>query len=190
MYFFHNGQKSLANLIERSGAQGMYSHNQIAAFESLTRATGIAEGEVLVLFIHMFTSTLDKIGNHRSDEYNHHILPRCRPLVLAIGQRMAYEAADAIGIDPNLPALYEAASVESDSSWYVKNPGLSRADPFEMECKALNAVLPRLDKYLNSYDIVQYCTAPILSTDRWGVIMNAVPTFAGDAHVDIPLGVD
>lgn len=31
--FLHNGQSSLANLTERSGAQGMYPHNQMSAFE-------------------------------------------------------------------------------------------------------------------------------------------------------------
>ncbi|KAJ5924134.1 acyl-CoA oxidase [Penicillium verhagenii] len=214
-----NGQGSLANLIERSGAQGVYPHNQMAAFESLTRATGIAEGEIQVLSIRLATELLidrykipeatnpncflaqhesgiraelqelqANIKDHRSADYNNYILPHCRSMILAIGQRMAYEASTAAGIDPALLALYEAGAIKADSSWFVEKMGLSRTTQFEMECKALNAILPRLGEYLDSLDVEPYCTAPMLSPDRWDGIIDDSPSFAGNAKVNLDFG--
>ncbi|KAJ5100409.1 acyl-CoA oxidase [Penicillium angulare] len=215
--FLQNGQASLANLIERSGAQGMYPHNQMAAFESLTRATGIAEGEVLVLSIRLATEVLlgrysipeatqpgcflaqhekgiisdlretnKMISNHRNDEYNRHVLPHLRPMVIAIGQRMAYEAALNAGVDKDLLALYEAGAIKSDSVWYSEHLGIGRADQSQKECEALDAVLPRLDEHLESLGIEPYCTAPMLSSDRWKGIVDAVPTLTGNGEATFP----
>ncbi|KAL4895629.1 hypothetical protein BDV59DRAFT_211270 [Aspergillus ambiguus] len=214
--FLQNTQGSLSNLIERSGAQGMYPHNQMGAMESLTRATSIAEGEVLVLSIRLATElllgryTLPKIRNpdsllakheagfgaelahllktytsHRGDDYNRYVLPQCRPMVLAIGQRMAYEAAVDAGVDRDLLALYEAGAVKYDSAWYVEKLGIARAAQFEMECKASDAVLGRLDEHLDSFDIEPFCTAPMLSSDRFDGLIGAIPMFTGSAEYDI-----
>ncbi|OJJ67568.1 hypothetical protein ASPBRDRAFT_660813 [Aspergillus brasiliensis CBS 101740] len=215
--FLQNGQWSLANLIERSGAQGVYPHNQMAAFESLTRATGIAEGEVLVLSIRLATELLlgrytipeptnpdcllaqheagiiselrgklKKIGNHRSDEYSKQVLPCLRPMVIAIGQRLAYEAAVDARVDPDLLALYEAGVIKSDAAWYSEHLGINRDAQFQKECDALDAVLPRLDEHLDNLQIEPYCTAPMLSSDRWMGIIKAAPEFTGNAEMSFP----
>ncbi|KAL5359067.1 acyl-CoA oxidase [Aspergillus floccosus] len=219
--FLQNSQGSLSDLIERSGAQGMYPHNQMGAFESLARVTSIAEGEVLVVSIRLATELLlgrynlpaaqrpdcllakhetgfvaelvdrlkDSTG-HRGDQYNRYVLPQCRPMVLAIGQRMAYEAALDAGVDGDLLDLYEAGAVKSDPAWYVEKLGISREAQFEMECRAADAVLARLDEHLDSFNIEPYCTAPMLSSDRWEEIVNAAPMFTGNAEYDVLTAIE
>ncbi|OQE88305.1 hypothetical protein PENNAL_c0017G11826 [Penicillium nalgiovense] len=206
--FIFNGQGSLANLIERSGAQGMYPHNQLAAFEVWSLhglATELLIGRYKIpeatkpncLLAQHETGVITElkelhrhIKDHRSAEYNSYILPHCRPMILAIGQRMAYEAAANAGVDPSLLALYEAGAIKSDPSWYVEYQGLSRKAQFEMERKALDGVLPRLDEHLRNLDIEAFCTAPMLSSDRLEGLMGAIPSFTGTAHVDIPVSRD
>lgn len=106
-------------------------------------------------------------GGHRSEEFNNLILPRCQPLIEAIGHRMAYEAAAQAGVHPDLLALYEAGVVMHDASWYVQHAGLGREEQFIMEEKALNAVLPHLEELLEGTGAGPYCDAPILSQDAW-----------------------
>ncbi|OGE51120.1 hypothetical protein PENARI_c014G09435 [Penicillium arizonense] len=92
-------------------------------------------------------------------------------------------------VDPTLSALYEVGAAKSDSSGHVQNLGLSREALYGVECETLNAALPRLDERLSDLDIDPYCTAPILSPDKWSGIMNAVPTFEGNAsHADVVHG--
>ncbi|GKZ86670.1 hypothetical protein AnigIFM56816_002082 [Aspergillus niger] len=215
--FLQNGQWSLANLVERSGAQGLYPHNQMVSFETLTRGIGIAEGEILVLSIRLATELLlgqyaipeptkpncplaqhetgiiselrDKfkqIGTHRSDEYGNQVLPRLRSMVIAIGQRMAYEAAVDAHVDPDLLALYEAGVMKSDAAWYSEHLGINRDAQFQLECNALDAVLRRLDEHLDNLEIEPYCTAPMLSPDRWMQIIKAAPEFTGNVEMGFP----
>ncbi|PWY71235.1 acyl-CoA oxidase [Aspergillus eucalypticola CBS 122712] len=215
--FLQNGQWSLANLIERSGAQGVYPHNQMATFEVLTRATGIAEGEVLVLSIRLATELLlgryaipgptkpncilaqheknivsdlkkklRKIGNHRGDEYSKQVLPHLRPLIIAIGQRMAYEAAVDASVDPDLLALYEAGAMKSDPAWFSEHLGISRDAQFQKECAAADAAYRRLNEHLDNWQIEPYITAPMLSADRWMGMIKAVPEFTGNGEMSFP----
>ncbi|OQE13097.1 hypothetical protein PENFLA_c054G09892 [Penicillium flavigenum] len=123
---------------------------------------------------------------HRSEAYNGRMLPHCRSLILAIGHRMAYEAAVDMGVDPDLLALYEAGVVKTDSSWYVENLGLSRADQFEMESKAADALVPRVGELLNRLGTMEpYIRAPILSAERWETFVAGCETIEGDASFDI-----
>lgn len=123
---------------------------------------------------------------HRSEAYNNRMLPHCRSIVLAIGHRMGYEAAVDGGVDSDLLALYEAGVVKTDSSWYVENLGLSRADQFEMECNAADALLPRLGELLDGLDAMEpYITAPILNAKRWETFLAGRETIEGDASFDI-----
>ncbi|PWY70922.1 acyl-CoA oxidase [Aspergillus heteromorphus CBS 117.55] len=208
--FLQNGRGSLSELIERSGAQGMFPDNELIKLESLTRIVGIAEGEVLVLSIRFATEMLlgrysvpdakkpgsllaqhetgfigelrklrQSFKEHRGEDYNHYLLPQCRPMVLAIGQRMVYEAAVERGVDRDLLALYEAGAVKSDSSWYVEQLGLSRAAQFDRERQACDAVMAQLDRHLDGLDIEPYCTAPMLSASRWDRFLNSAPLYTG-----------
>lgn len=99
---------------------------------------------------------------------------------------MAYKATMDAKVDPTLSALYEVEAAESDSSRHVQHLGLSREALYGVECETLNAALPRLDEHLSDLDIDPYCTAPMLSADKWSGIMNAVPKFEGNAsHADV-----
>ncbi|KAJ5169359.1 uncharacterized protein N7500_002142 [Penicillium coprophilum] len=123
---------------------------------------------------------------HRSEAFNNRILPHCRPIVLAIGHRMAYEAAVNAGVDSDLLTLFEVGVIKTDFSWYVENLGLSRADLFDMECKAADSVLPRIGEILNRLDKMEpYLTAPILSAERWEKFIAERETVEGDAFFDI-----
>ena len=50
---------------------------------------------------------------HRSETHNNRMLPHCRPMVVAIGCRMAYEAAVDMGVDSDLLALFEAGVLKT-----------------------------------------------------------------------------
>lgn len=99
---------------------------------------------------------------------------------------MAYEAAVDKAVNSDLLALYEAGVVKTDSSWYVENLGLSRADQFEMECNAADALLPWLGELLDGLDMVEpYITAPILIAKWWETFLAERETIEGDASFDI-----
>ncbi|GKZ38510.1 hypothetical protein AbraIFM66950_010760 [Aspergillus brasiliensis] len=132
--------------------------------------------------------TLKRVKGHRTSEYNKLVLPRCRPMLLAIGQRMAHEAAVDAGVDADLLALYEAGAVRSDSSWYVEQLGLSRASQYDMECRACDSVVSQLDRRLDELGIEPYCTAPMLSPSRWQSFLDTCPIFTGDAVLDLNIG--
>ncbi|RAL03940.1 acyl-CoA dehydrogenase NM domain-like protein [Aspergillus ibericus CBS 121593] len=114
---------------------------------------------------------------HRSEKYNQVILPRCRPLVEAIGHRMAYEAAADAGVDRDLLSLYEAGVVLLDASWYVEHGLLSRMEIVSMEEQAATALLPRLEGILDGLEREVYVTAPMGSASRWGEFLHQLPVY-------------
>ncbi|KAJ4490548.1 acyl-CoA oxidase [Lentinula aciculospora] len=121
-------------------------------------------------------------GTHRSEEFNNAILPLCRPLVEFIGHRMAYDAALDLGVDPTLVKLYEAGVIKLDSSWYVENGLMSRAEQYDLESAAANQVLPNLERFLDLLDVKEYVTAPILSQRSWNEFVVSLPQFAGNSE--------
>ncbi|GCB20523.1 acyl-coenzyme A oxidase-like protein [Aspergillus awamori] len=139
-------------------------------------------------FIAEMKESQKRTKGHRTPEYNRLILPRCRPMLLAIGQRMAHEAAVDAGVDPNFLALYEAGAVRNDSSWYVEQLGLSRASQYDMECQACDSVMSQLDRHLDELGIEPYCTAPMLSPSRWDNFIDTCPKYTGDAVPSLSIG--
>ncbi|GIJ90933.1 hypothetical protein Asppvi_009898 [Aspergillus pseudoviridinutans] len=85
-------------------------------------------------------------GMRRSEDFNRNILPLSRPLIQAIGHRMALEAAKGTNIDSKLRALYESGVILEDSAWYTEQGGISRRAQREMEAQAADALLPNLEK--------------------------------------------
>ncbi|RAL13275.1 uncharacterized protein BO97DRAFT_442692 [Aspergillus homomorphus CBS 101889] len=124
---------------------------------------------------------LKTFEGHRSAGYNKYILPQCRPMILAIGQRMAFELAPKRGVDRDLLAMYEAEAVRSDSSWYVERLGLSRAAQYEMESTACDAVMSQLNRHLDGLGIEPYCTAPMLPAAKWDDFVSVAQAFTGKA---------
>ncbi|KAJ5689860.1 acyl-CoA dehydrogenase/oxidase [Penicillium macrosclerotiorum] len=116
-------------------------------------------------------------GSHRGPEFNNAILPRCKGLIEAIGQRMAYEAASEAQVDPKILALYEAGVILHDSGWYIQNAGLTREVQFENESRALSDCLPQLEDLLDETGVAEYVNAPILSKESWDEYVSTLVTF-------------
>ncbi|KAH7913696.1 acyl-CoA dehydrogenase NM domain-like protein [Hygrophoropsis aurantiaca] len=123
--------------------------------------------------------------SHRSPEFSKFILPRCQPMVEAIGHRMAYDAAAASGMMPSLLHLYECSIVKLDPAWYVENAALSRRDQDDAESRALDDVLPHLTSFVEQMDIEPYVRAPIRSDTAWDAFVNQLEVFEGAGHVSL-----
>ncbi|KZT01816.1 acyl-CoA dehydrogenase NM domain-like protein [Laetiporus sulphureus 93-53] len=128
---------------------------------------------------------LAKTGGHRSTGYNQLVLPECSNLVLAIGHRMAYDAAIEMEVDACLVDLYVASCVKADPAWYAEKMGLSRMDQKIMEVTAVEAVYDRLEEFLTRLDVEPYVSAPIVSQDRWTEFVGLLKTFKGEASVNV-----
>ncbi|KAI9436921.1 acyl-CoA dehydrogenase NM domain-like protein [Lactarius indigo] len=115
---------------------------------------------------------------HRSTTYDREVLPRSLPLVLAIGHRIAYDAARAAQVDAPLLDLFEVAAVMQDEAWYVESLGISRAELRRREAHALEAVFARLEEYLVRMDVAPYIVAPIVSDEKWEHFFGTLPTFS------------
>ena len=125
-------------------------------------------------------------GDHRSAESNNALLPRFRPLVEAIGNRMAYEAAVQAKVDPDLLALFEAGVILQDPSWYVQHAGLTRIAQFEKESVAMNACLPRLEELLEATGAREYVhDVPIVSDENWSEFVKSLRTFEGEPQREL-----
>jgi hypothetical protein len=124
-------------------------------------------------------------SGHRSEGFNRLVLPLCQPLVEAIGHRMAYEAAVKAKVDPELLALYEAAVVKLDSSWYAEHAGFGRRAQAEAEDRAATAALPNLGKYIADTKVEPYCQAPIVSDLAWSTFVAGLPHFDGNAVIEL-----
>ncbi|KAK2126474.1 hypothetical protein NOF04DRAFT_1327016, partial [Fusarium oxysporum II5] len=88
-----------------------FQGNSIAKGDTLNALTPLAQQEHrLMTEIQSRLTEIGGYGKHRTEAFNQHILPFCRPLVKTIGHRMAYEAAQCSGISPDVLELYERLS--------------------------------------------------------------------------------
>jgi acyl-CoA oxidase len=116
----------------------------------------------------------------RTAGFNAHILPRCRQLVKATGQRMAYEAAQASKDVPSeMLAVFEANCIAADFSWYCEHEGSNRMTLFTQHVKAYEAVLPQLPQLLESCQAAVWATSPLLKEKDWEYFVNTLPVFRG-----------
>ena len=119
---------------------------------------------------------------HRSQQFNRLLIPRCRPIVEGIGNRMVYEIALAAGVDPNLVALYEVGAIRKNLSWYVEAGLLTRGKVDEMEIEAIDALEPRLDNMLDQLEIAPYITAPIVKESTWNAFVSGLDVCRGNGE--------
>jgi len=117
-----------------------------------------------------------RCAHHRSEEVNRKILPNCQLIVEAIGHRMAYDAAVAQNLDRGLIDLYVASVMKLDPGWYIENAGLTRSAMMEMEAVALDAVLPKMESYVDGMGMEKYVTAPIVSDEKWNRFLGTLET--------------
>ena len=133
-------------------------------------------------------ATLAAVSSHRSSTYDREILPRSLSLIQAVGHRFSYDAARAAAIDAPLLELFEIASVLQDEAWYVERLGMTRAKLREREARALDAVFPHLEKYLERMDVAPYITAPISSDEKWELFVDTLETF-GETSSELGVGI-
>ncbi|KAL6352325.1 hypothetical protein LRP88_14372 [Fusarium phalaenopsidis] len=182
----------LGDLAERCGWQGLFAYNQISLVSELlggkfrlprprNELTAFAQYEQeLVEGLRARLVEIGGYGEHRGPAFDRHILPRCRPLVEAIGHRMAYEAAEQSGVAPDVLELYGRMCADGDLSrplgekhWSgpSKKPAPSD-DPYDTvlaQIRAESACGSELDDYV---------TAPIMSDEAWVDFVESLRVFS------------
>jgi len=123
-------------------------------------------------------------GKHRSAEFNNIVLPRCLPLVEAIGFRMAWEAALSHGVPQVLIRLYEICAIGSDLPWYMENADISRDSFARDEVSALSAVLADLDALVDGTQVGSSAVTAMLSDESWAHLVSTLPLHQGKATFD------
>ncbi|KAF4950787.1 hypothetical protein FSARC_13084 [Fusarium sarcochroum] len=116
----------LRPLAERCGWQGLFAYNQISFVSELlgekldipqaqNSMSRLAQREnELMLDMKSRLETIGGYIEHRGPDFDRYILPRCRLLAEAIGNRMAYEAAKNSGSSPEVLTLYERICLRED----------------------------------------------------------------------------
>lgn len=118
-------------------------------------------------------------GVNRSVGFNIHILPHCRQLVEAAGQRMAYEAAEN-NVTSEVLAAFEANCIAADPSWYCEKEGMKRENIFTQQAVTTEAILPQIEIFLQSFRAAHWANAPILKTTEWEDFVNNLRVFRGE----------
>ncbi|KAI0400628.1 acyl-CoA dehydrogenase/oxidase [Xylaria palmicola] len=125
------------------------------------------------------------ISNHRSEEFNAHLLPRCRDMVKATGHRMAYEAAATSGkLKPEALRLFESTCIKNDLSWYCQQEGLSRNDFFLRDTEAAKDALPLLQEFLCKIEQLKSAVAPIMKEESWEEFLRNLPAFKPEVSIE------
>ncbi|KAI0449487.1 acyl-CoA dehydrogenase/oxidase [Xylaria acuta] len=123
--------------------------------------------------------------DHRGEEFNSHLLPRCRDMVKATGHRMAYEAAVTSGkLKPEALRLFESTCMKTDLSWYCQFEGLSRNVFLAKDTKAAKEVLPLLQEFLCQSGQSEAAVAPIMDENSWDDFVCNLPTFRSTTVLD------
>ncbi|KAH7183859.1 hypothetical protein BKA60DRAFT_602944 [Fusarium oxysporum] len=135
-------------------------------------------------------SRLEMIGGykeHRGPAFDCHILPRCRLLAEAIGNRMAYEAAETSGLSPDVLTLYEGICMYEDLNHLPAMGPQCRPDAQSQSSEPYNNVLAQIrSESASRSDLDDYVTAPIMSEESWGSFTNSLHAFKHPHDVAIP----
>ena len=118
---------------------------------------------------------------HRDKPFNDRILPLCRPLIEAIGNRMAFEAAKEMPTNGQVLSLFEMFCMQPHLDWYVSE-GLVEYDSFGASfSQTCNALLPSMLQLLSESDIKAYIYAPIVSEKLWEQFVSRMPYYGGSS---------
>jgi hypothetical protein len=118
-------------------------------------------------------------GQHRSDAFNRLMLPRCKGLIEAIGQRFFYEAAKDAGLEQVILEIYEAGIVKHNPVWFALHAGMDAPAQAAHEEAAITAAMPHLERYLEWTGGKNYALAPIMTQTRWGAFVRRLPFYRG-----------
>lgn len=132
-----------------------------------------------------FETIMSIPDDHRSEQFNRLLIPRCRPLIQGIGHRMMYESAHKAGVDKQLLALYEIWAVGENLDWYIEHGLFTRKSFREAENKALDVLEPRLGDLLDQMDMAAYVTAPIVEQSRFDQFVDSLCPLTGEAELDL-----
>ncbi|KAK0367920.1 hypothetical protein CLIM01_14727 [Colletotrichum limetticola] len=117
-------------------------------------------------------------GSLRGTTYNNSVLPRCRAMVEAIGQRMAYEAAREQGnIAPEVLDVFEKSCIRKDPSWFVEHGHGTRSSLRDNENRAYSKLLPLLPTLVERANAKDYITAPLVEEGDMDDFIKALPAF-------------
>ncbi|KAK1966808.1 putative acyl-CoA oxidase [Colletotrichum sublineola] len=195
----------LSELAERCGWQGLYAYNQISELASTFKETpwlretlwlsasaadpttplAMYEKGMLEEVTNKLAMASGASGSLRGAFYNNSILPRCRSIVEAIGQRMAYEAAQAQSdIPPQVLNLFEKSCIQEDPAWFVEHGYGSLSRLWDDEEQAYCDLLPRLPSLVDRANARAYITAPLIDETAMKSFISALPAF-GNSEDDV-----
>ncbi|KAF7357181.1 Acyl-CoA dehydrogenase NM domain-like protein [Mycena sanguinolenta] len=192
-------QESCTQLSDRAGAQGLYGHNQIISMQLEMRGASISEGDTLAdthclrqdgqiasprdmklaFSKSAWTSSRRWGGQHRSDAFNRLILPRCKGLVEAIGQRFFYEAAKEADLEQAVLEVYEAGIVKHSPGWFAIHAGIDASAQAAREDAAITTAMPHLERWLQWTGAQDYAIAPIMTQAYWDKFVESLPLYNG-----------
>jgi hypothetical protein len=136
-------------------------------------------------------SRLQRIGGyekHRGPAFDRYILPRCRLLAEAIGNRMAYEAAEKSGVSLEVLTLYERICMCEDLDPLPVIEPMVQARASSRSSDSYKTVLAQIrSESAGPSDIDHYVTAPIISDRSWESFMNGLRMFKGPLETPTPL---
>ncbi|TQV96984.1 hypothetical protein V2A60_000357 [Cordyceps javanica] len=121
-------------------------------------------------------------SSFHGDSFNARGLPRCRQLIVAIGHRMAFEAAKSAtisAVSADVLGAFEAACVNEDPAWYVENLSYTQDQAQDMETAAYERLRPRLDELLERTGARGYVTSPLVANEgEWAETVCNLPCFS------------
>jgi acyl-CoA oxidase len=144
--------------------------------QAMNRSSRLAQREEDL--IRDMKSRLERVGgyeNHRGPAFDRYILPRCRLLAEAIGNRMAYEAAEKSGISSEVLTLYERICLCEDLDPLPALEPLVQARAPSRSCSSYSAVLAQIrSESVTPSEVDDYITAPITSDKSWESFMKGL----------------
>ncbi|KAG8664649.1 uncharacterized protein FPOAC1_013429 [Fusarium poae] len=144
--------------------------------QAMNRSSRLAQREEDL--IRDMKSRLERVGgydNHRGPAFDRYILPRCRLLAEAIGNRMAYEAAEKSGISSGVLTLYERICLCEDLDPLPALEPLVQARAPSRSCSSYSAVLAQIrSESVTPSEVDDYITAPITSDKSWESFMKGL----------------
>lgn len=135
------------------------------------------------LFHELIEKTISLSDSHRSEGFNAGVLPRCRTMVEALGQRMAFEAAKSKSLAPEILDVFVMCCIREDPSWYIEHEHFTRAQIWQDEESAfekLQHLLPQLVEKTGARD---YITAPMIGEQDLHEFILTLPTFGSGSDI-------
>ncbi|KAL0929584.1 uncharacterized protein CTRU02_215483 [Colletotrichum truncatum] len=120
-------------------------------------------------------------GGHRGDSFNNNILPRCRRMIEATGQRLAYEAAlRSPCVAPEVLDLFVRSCIREDASWYIEHGLGNHNQIWDDEDEAFTKLNPMLPELVARTDARDYITAPIVTEEKLEQFIGGLTTFGNE----------